>query len=299
MKKDFLFLNYSWVWGSTTYFNYFKEMGHSVDIGDEGNFTHFLSQDEYGYKNIVVYLHEPNQLSIINEYLNNKFKDSFIIQHDDTDSEDVQKWTDRIPNLYLHRELTNETKKISDSPILPFHFPMSSIYDESLNENKIYDVSFICNMTNQRRWPFVNKLKELSETSLSHLNWYLDFSPTHYTPGHATDTFKQVTNQSKIGLHYFGNSYDSTRIWEILSCKTALLMPKMRSMSVTDEFIPLDNYTIFNDDFSDVEEKILWLLSEDRWKNLGLNGHNEYNEKHNIKSCCERYYNNMIKYCNL
>jgi hypothetical protein len=76
-------------------------------------------------------------------------------------------------------------------------------------------------------------------------------------------------------------------------------MPKMRSFSVTDKFIPLDNYTIFNDDFSDIEEKILWLLENDRWKEFGNNGHNEYNQKHNIKNCCETYYNQMIKYCNL
>jgi len=297
MKKDFLFLNYSWVWGSTTYFNFFKEKGHSVDIADENTFQHYLSQNEYGYKNIVLYLHEPYQLSIINRFLNTKFRDSFLIQHDDTDFEDVQIWTNREPNLFMQRELTNQTKKNSNNPVIPFHFPMNSIYDEKLNEDKKYDVSFICNMTNQRRKPFVDKIIDLSKNSLSHLNWYIDFGGAEYKPGFATESFKNVVNQSKIGLHYFGNSYDSIRIWEILSCKTALLMPKMRSLSVTEEFIPLVNYESFNDDFSDIESKILYLLENDRWKDLSLKGHNEYHEKHNIQKCCEMYYNKVINYC--
>jgi hypothetical protein len=294
MQKDFLFLNYSWVWGSTTYFNYFREKGHTIDIFNETNLPTHL---EHTYKNVVLYLHEGSTIPITNHLLNNYLKDSFLIQHDDTDEEQIQVWSNRKPDLYMQRELTKDTIINSNTPVIPFHFPMKSIFDEKLNEEKIYDVSFVANMTNQRRWKFVDYIIELSKNELSHLNWYIDVKGADYTPGHATENFKSVTNKSKIGLHYFGNSYDSTRIWEILSCKTALLMPKMRNLSVSDDFMPLKNYTVFNDDMSDLKDKILELLDSDNYIKKAEEGFNEYNSYHNVEKSCEYYYNQIMKYC--
>ena len=54
--KDFLFLNYSWVYGSTTYFKYILSRGHTGDIADEKNFLDYIANDNVKYKNIVVYL---------------------------------------------------------------------------------------------------------------------------------------------------------------------------------------------------------------------------------------------------
>lgn len=291
--KDFLFFNYSWVWGSTTYFKYFEKMGHSVDFVDENSIHGFVPQCEY--KNVVVYLHEPNQLHKINYLLNNQLSNSFLIQHDDTDEEQLQRWTNREPNLFMQRELTSNTIINTNSPVIPFHFPMNSIYNESEGE-KIYDVCFIGNMTNQRRRPFVDHIIELSKTKLSHLKWYIDVAGAEYKPGFATEPFKNVVNQSKIGLHYFGNSYDSIRIWEILSCKTALLMPKMRNHSVDKNHMFLEGYCEFNDDYSDLSDKIEYLIKDDTYKQYAENGYNTYNNHHNIDKCCEYYYNYVMKF---
>jgi hypothetical protein len=291
--KDFLFFNYSWVWGSTTYFKYFEKMGHTIDIVDENTIFNF--NPNVKYKNVVVYLHEPHQLQKINHLLNNQLSDSFLIQHDDTDEEQLQRWTHREPNLFMHRELTNSTIINTNSPVIPFHFPMNSIYDDSITEKK-YDVCFIGNMTNQRRKPFVDYIIELSKTTLKHLNWYIDVSGSEYKPGFATDDFKRITNQSKIGLHYFGNSYDSIRIWEILSCKTALLMPKMRNLSVDSNHMYLNGYCEFKDDYSDLSEKIEYLIKDDNYKSYADTGFISYNDYHNIEKCCEYYYNSVMKY---
>lgn len=293
MEKDFLFLNYSWVWGSTTYFKYFEKMGHTIDIVDEQSIGNFIPK--YNYKNIVLYLHEGYTFPYTNSIIEN-YKDSFLIQHDDTDEEQLQVWSNREPNLFMQRELTNDTKINTQSPVIPFHFPMNSIYDENLNQEKKYDISFIGNVTNQRRIPFVDYIINLSQNELSHLKWYIDVKGATNQPGYATENFKSVVNQSKIGLHYFGNSYDSIRIWEILSCKTALLMPKMKTLSVSDIAMPLNEYVIFKDDFSDLKEKILFLLENDKWKEISEIGHKAYNN-HNIEKCCEYYYNQVMKYC--
>jgi hypothetical protein len=291
--KDFLFFNYSWVWGSTTYFNYFQKMGHSVDFVDENTINNFYPSHQY--KNVVVYLHEYHHLNKINNLLNNELKNSFLIQHDDTDEEQLQRWTNREPGLFMHRELTDNTNITTTSPVIPFHFPMNSIYDESTNEKK-YDVCFIGNMTNERRRPFVDHIIELSKTKLKHLNWYIDIAGADYKPGFATEDFRKITNQSKIGLHYFGNSYDSIRIWEILSSKTALLMPKMRNHSVDVNHMFLDEYCVFNDDYSDLSEKIEFLIKDDKYKYFADKGFKSFNENHTIDKCCEYYYNSVMQY---
>ena len=291
--KDFLFFNYSWVWGSTTYFKYFEKMGHYVDFVDENTIHSF--QPNCKYKNVVVYLHEYHHLIKINNLLNNELIDSFLIQHDDTDEEQLQRWTEKEPNLFMHRELTDNTQITTNSPVIPFHFPMNSIYDKSINEKK-YDICFIGNMTNQRRKPFVDYIVELSQTKLKDLKWYIDVNGADYKPGFATENFKTITNQSKIGLHYFGNSYDSIRIWEILSCKTALLMPKMRNHSVNSNHMFLDNYCYFKDDYSDLVDKIKYLIQDDNYKIYAENGYKSFHESHTIEKCCEYYYNSVMQH---
>jgi hypothetical protein len=291
--KDFLFFNYSWVWGSTTYFKYFEKMGHSVDFVDENTIHSF--QPNCKYKNVVVYLHEYHHLIKINNLLNNELIDSFLIQHDDTDEEQLQRWTSREPNLFMHRELTDNTIINTKSPVIPFHFPMNSIYDENLNEKK-YDICFIGNMTNQRRKPFVDYIIELSKTKLKDLKWYIDVNGADYKPGFATENFKTITNQSKIGLHYFGNSYDSIRIWEILSCKTALLMPKMKNHSVDSKHMYLDKYCYFEDDYSNLVEKIEYLIKDDNYKKYADTGYESFHTSHTIEKCCDYYYNSVMQH---
>jgi len=290
--KDFLFFNYSWVKNSTLIFEKFKEKGHTIDIIDERSISTFIP--EFKYKNVVLYLHEPWTIPITNNLIDTYFKDSFLIQHDDTDFEQIQKWTEREPDLFMQRELTNDTIINTKSPVFPFHFPIESIYDEKY-QNKDIDISFIGTMTNQRRIPFINHINNLSKTTLKDLNWYIDFKPGDTrTP----ELFKEITNRSKIGLHFYGNSYDSIRIWEILSTKTALLMPKMKNLSITNNFMPFNEYCTFKENLSDLESKIKFLISNDNYKNYSELGYKSYNENHTPEKCFEYYYDKIIKHCN-
>jgi len=169
MEKDFLFFNYSWVENSTFYFSQFSKMGHDIDIIDETNIRDFVPK--YKYKNIVLYLHENWTFPITNYIIDNFGKESFLIQHDDTDNEQLQRWSNRKPDLFMQREYTNNTIlnsyggtidsigpriEMDKTPIEPFHFPINSMYDESLQEKK-WDVCFMGRPTNTRRESFINK----------------------------------------------------------------------------------------------------------------------------------------------
>ena len=291
--KDFLFLNYSFVWGSSTYFKYILGRGHTGDIATEQTYRSFLANPNVSYRVIVVYLHEPDQLEAINKYID-AHPESYLIEHDDTDSEQILRWTRREPDLYMRREQTPDTRRITVSPIYPFHFPMDPIYVPS---EKVYDVCFVGTMTSQRRINFVTKLKELSEGSLRHLRWYIDARDyPGWVPGYASEGFSSAVNKSKIGLHYFGGSYDATRIWEVLSCDTALLMPAQR-IRIPEQPLVDDAYEQLADDFSDLEDKILGLLENDRWKEVAARGRAEYAKYHTKEKCCEYYYDKVISHC--
>lgn len=95
--KDFLFFNYNWVPNSTFIFESFRKMGHEIDIIGEEELRNF--QPDCKYKNVVLYLHEGWSIPITNHIIDNWCQDSFLIQHDDTDFEQLQKWSNRTPDL--------------------------------------------------------------------------------------------------------------------------------------------------------------------------------------------------------
>lgn len=298
MIKDFLFLNYSWVYGSTNYFEYFRKKGHTIDIIDEKTIDDFTPNCKY--KNVVIYYHDLAHIDKINSWLNNELRDSFVFQHDDTDHEQIRKWVHKGADVYLMRELTDNTQMIDDKPVIPFHFPMESIFDEDLSNNKEYDVCFIGRITNGRRIPFINHINNLKNNSLNHLRWYIDTSePRDYDYSNLhkpTRKYSEVINQSKISLHYPGNSYDSVRIWEIASTNSCLLMPELKIHSATKKFIPFTNYEKFDENLHDLEHKILSLIENDNWKNSSYLTQLEYNENHTKERCQERYYELITKY---
>ncbi len=291
MQKDFLIFSYSWVKNANIIFKQFENNGYSCDFVYENNLNNF--RPEHDYKTIILYLHEPHQLVKINNIINTFYRYSNLIQHDDTDEEHVQIWTNRKPDLIMQREYTKDTKNAWGSPIVPIHFAVESIYEKSSKE---YDVCFMGTMTNERRKPFVEKILHLSKNSLRHLKWYIDVAPRDTrTP----DKFKEIINKSKIGLHYYGNSYDSLRIWEIASTKTAILMPKMKSLSVQKEFMFFDEYEKFNDNLNDLEDKIVYLLKNDNYKLLSDKSFDAFNNNHNYQKCFEYYLGSIQKYINI
>ena len=105
--KDFLFFNYNWVPNSTFIFESFRKLGHEIDIIGEEQLRNF--QPDCKYKNVVLYIHEGWSIPITNHIIDNYCQDSFLIQHDDTDFEQLQKWSNRTPDLFMQREYTCDT----------------------------------------------------------------------------------------------------------------------------------------------------------------------------------------------
>jgi len=296
MLKDFLFFNYSFVKNSTFLFESFIKKGHTIDIVDEKTLRPFTDEivnngPEHRYKNIVLYLHENNTIPITNHLIDNYYEDALLIQHDTTDHEHVQIWSNRKPDLIMQRELTEQTINIwPHTPVEPFHFPISSIRDEEAEKDgRPYDVVFMANNTNPRRLPFNEHIKKLSEGKLKHLNWALDFSDFPHL-GEPSKSFKHVANRCKIGLHYYGNSYDAWRIWELASCRAGIIMPKMRNISVSQEYTPFTDYCIIQDDFQDLEDKIVYMLENDRYKDYAERAYIDYEKNHKPEVYFDNYY---------
>jgi len=300
--KDFLFFGYHKHPTSTPYFESFAIRGHSIDIVTDHDIQAFVPQHQY--KNVVLYLHEPWTLPRTDYLLNTYFKDSVLIQHDDTDHEDVQFWSSRVPALVMQREYTEKTKNPRGCPMGTFHFPIASWHDPSISERP-YDVCFLANMTNPRRIAFAAKLMELMNGSLSHLRWKVNIEPHVNTPSQyyntnvfdaQTEDTKTIVNKTKIGLSYFGNSYEQWRTWEYASAGTAILTPRMRTKCVSDGFMPFKEYLSFADDCSDLEEKILFLLENKRYEEYGASAKASYDQNHTPTRCFDFYYNQVMKY---
>ena len=291
---DFVFFNYSHVQNSRIVFESFAEAGANCEFVTEKNIDQWQPDVGKQYNCVVVYLHEPHHLAKINYFLDTheRFKESFLIQHDDTDSPDVQNWTNRKPNLVMQRELWDGSRNPREVPVEPFHFPIPSVYDDSFEQ--INDVMFYGCMTSERRRPFIEKVRELASGSLKNLKWDVridDYDSIQEkkkdTGGSATHEYKEAINQCKVALHYFGNSRDSIRIWEAASTKAAIVMPKMRTKSVSDEYMPFHDYTIINDDMSDLSHKILYTL--DNWEVIGKKSQTSFNNRHSPKHVCQKY----------
>lgn len=293
--KDFLFFNYSWVRNSTYIFKSFEKLGYSCDFIDEASLATFVPKDKY--RVVFLYLHEGWTIPITNHLINNYFQDSILIQHDDTDFEDIQHWSDRKPDLVMHREYTDQTRNPRDCFVHPMHFPILSRHNPVFAQKDI-DVCFIGGMTNPRRAPFVEKIVNLARGSMSDLRWYIS-TASQPQDGQPSTEYAEAINRSKIGLHYFGNSYDSWRIWELASTKTAIIMPQMRNKSVKDEAMPFKEYCVIRDDFQDVEEKIRYMLDQKRYEDLAQRSFDDYNANHTPEKCFEYYLSVIKKYVSL
>jgi spore maturation protein CgeB len=61
--------------------------------------------------------------------------------------------------------------------------------------------------------------------------------------------------------------------------------------------MPFNEYCVIKDDFSDLEEKIKYLINDDKYKEYAKSGYDSYNERHNPEKCFEYYYNKIIENC--
>ena len=284
--KDFLFIDYSWVPNSRLIFNMFAEE-YNCDIVDEKTLTTFDYASDY--KNIVLYLHENETIALTNEIIN-RYPNCKLIQHDDTDLENVQVWSTRKPDLVMQRELTKNTKNPWQCQVRAHHFPMESKNDNVTNKD--IDVFFMGCMTNPRRIGPVKKMVELSENQLKHLKWELMITEINQrTP----EIYRERINRCKIGLHCYGNSYDSHRIWELASCGVCTIMPESPLISIDKNNNFYDKYVVCKEDFSDLQEKIEMVLKNDKWMEIGSLAQKDYEENHSPEQCYKKYKNNIIE----
>jgi len=290
MIKDFLFFNHSWVPNSSYIFKSFEKCGYTCDFVDEKNITDFVIKNEY--KVVVLYLSIDWTIPIINDILEKYCKNSFIIQHDDTDNEHVQRYYNRSPDLIMQRELTSDTVNPYDCPIYPNHFAIHSVYDEQLqSEEKQFDIIFLGTPSNSRRQSFINKIVDLSQNKLSHLKWFIRYHPVR-TP----KEYLYVVNKTKIGLNYPGNSYDSWRIWELASANVCTIQPELKLDSVKKDHMPYDEYIRINNDHSDLEDKIVYHLENDLYKNIAKKSYDVYHKNHTPEKCFEKYHEIVCRY---
>ena len=280
MKKDFLCIDYSWVPNSRFIFDQLASV-YSVDIVDETNLTSFPYAGDYSC--IILYLHEHHTIPITNSILA-RYPNAKLVQHDDTDLEDVQIWSEKRPDLVMQRELTRNTKNPWGCPVAPHHFPIHSMWQET--DEKKFDVFFMGTLTNPRRKPFVEKLMSLKSGPLRHLDWKVSLNRQNMrTP----EEYRWAINRSKIGLHHYGNSYDAWRMWELASCGVCTIMTEVPLLSISEEHMPFRSPVIIKDDLSDLEEKILYYLEDDRWRARGEEAKIEYDAYHTPEKCFEKY----------
>lgn len=287
--KDFLFLTYSWVDNANFFFRAIQSLGYSCDFVDERNLANFIPKSFY--RNVILYNHEITLLHKIDKIVTSEqCKNATLIIHDDTDCENEEAWSSRIPDVCMRREITKNSKRIYSCPEFPFHFPMNSIKIDGLDKD--IDFSFIGNLTNHRRMRVINELETLSGGKLSKYNSFVYLGRN----GEISPNFNEIANRSKIGIHYFGNSYDSHRIWQLASAGCCIVMPFMRNLSVSGSAMPFSEYKIVKDDCSDLGDVIDNLLESGEWVEYGKSSENAYLSRHNPKECFEYYWGKLVNF---
>lgn len=287
--KDFLFIYFSHLPGPEFFFRSIENCGYSCDFVTEKYVHEFVPNNEY--KVVICYLHEHPYVSHVNRILRHPhLSKTFMVQHDDSDFEHVQVYYSKRPQLVIQRELTTESNSPFDAALEPMHFSFPSIYNVELQKKDI-DISFIGRQTNPRRETFINYIMHLSKNDLRHFNWFIDNGNCR---NHGE--FVRITNQSKICLHFPGNSQDSIRIWELASANTCLLMPPNNLLSLSDKHMPLKNYVKYNEDMHDLKDILTYYLAENRYEYVARMLRDEYNEYHTPKRCFEAYYQQILNH---
>jgi hypothetical protein len=287
--KDFLFLHYSWVAPASYIFRAFEKCGYTCDFVTEREIHTWTPTTDY--KIIVAYLHD--YAPWVNRIVSEWFPHSFLIQHDDTDFPNVMSYYSRQPDLILHRELTDKSQTpYPNTPTYGMHFPIASVYNAEQSANKKYDVCFLGCPNNPRRNIFISTIEQLANNELAHLKWYIKYEPTRNWY-----EFQQVVNQSKIGLNYPSNSFDTQRVWELASASSCIIQPEMPNLSVKEQGRRFDSYVVIDPSCSDLREKILWCLEKDRWKQQGAMALEQYQLHHSQIRCFERYHDIILRHC--
>jgi len=271
--KDFLAFH-----GNSLNFNFkilcetLADMGYSVDLSDEKSALSFDYDDNYKF--IISCAHSENlHYKFIINLIRKKYSHVPLILFDDTDwNRKTMKFAIR-PFIVFKREFNGNTKKIRGVSC----FQMPKIVHDNYHPEieKIYDVSFVGTTTSKSRAAFFEKIRQLKKE-----NWLIHETKHAYDMPY--DEYIKIINQSKISLSCFGNGYDTIRYWEIISCKTAILSPKV-PLYIPDDLTE-EEAVFFREDMSDLEGKIDYLLENNRWQTFARKGYEAFERRHsNIK----------------
>jgi spore maturation protein CgeB len=267
--KDFLaFHGYSKNFNFKILCDTLISFGYIVDRVDETRVLNFPYGDQYRY--IIMCWHSENiYYEFIKDLVKSKYTDVPMILFDDTDWNHKTMKFAKEPFVVFKRELTAKTKKIRGIP----YYQMAKIVQDNYHPEieKIYDISFVGSVTSKSRGAFVEKIRQIKKEK-----WFIH--ETKHSEDMPYDEYIKIINQSKIGLSYFGNGYDTVRYWEIISCKTALLS-QMVPLPIENN-LSKEEAVFFREDMSDLEEKIDYLLEGDRWKNYGEKGYRAFIARH-------------------
>ncbi len=244
------------------------DFGYTVDRVDETNIADFTYSDNYRYL-LMCWHSENTHYRFINNLVKSKYRSIPIVLYDDTDwNHKTMKFAQK-PFMVFKRELNDKTRKIHRVP----YYQMSKIVRDNYRPEieKIYDVSFVGTITSGSRVALFEKLRRIKRE-----NWFIHETKHAYDMPY--DEYIKIINRSKIGISYFGNGYDTIRYWEIVGCKTALLSPKV-PLDIPDDLTE-EEAVFFREDMSDLEEKIDYLLEEDRWVAFAENGYQAFIARH-------------------
>jgi hypothetical protein len=267
--KDFLaFHGYSSNFNFKILCDTLIDFGYTVDRVDETNIADFPYGDNYHY--ILMCWHSENtHYRFINNLVKSKYRVIPIILYDDTDWNHKTMKIGQKPFMVFKRELKDKNRKISRVP----YYQMPKIVRDNYHPEieKIYDVSFVGTITSKSRVALFEKLRCIKRE-----NWLIHETKHAYDMPY--DEYIKIINQSRIGISYFGNGYDTIRYWEIIGCKTALLSPKV-PLDIPDDLTEQEA-VFFRDDMSDLKGKIDYLLEGNRWGVFAENGYQAFITRH-------------------
>ena len=66
--------------------------------------------------------------------------------------------------------------------------------------------------------------------------------------------------------------------------------------STSEGYMPFTEYETIEDNFSDLEQKILYTLENDRWKDLGEESFQAFEQRHSPDHCFNYYHNTIRKH---
>ncbi|MEM3833400.1 MAG: glycosyltransferase [Thermoprotei archaeon] len=184
-----------------------------------------------------------------------------------------------LPNFYNPNLYFDKLIYIAYNDHLVKMNPLNmTIPDYGFNPNyndKIYDISFVANLTSPLRIKVYYKLLEISRKYK--LNSFL-YLGRKFATGIPWSKYVKIIAKSKLSVSVPGGSFDTARYWEIPYHGTALISWEPW-IKIPNNFIDGES-AIFFRKINELEKKILDYLKSDKWETLARNGRKHFLQNH-------------------